>query len=302
MVSSIQHLSREEINDDTWDETILRSINSNIYATTTWLDNMSPNWGALIIGNYDTVMPLTFKKKWGVRYLAQPAFTQSLGIFSAVSLPPDVVVTMIENAKKISAYAAININVEIDHPLLIKRKNYCLNIADNYQTVSASYHNVLLKNLKRSTKNMLRYKTGKDIQLPVILFEALYAHNLRLKKQYYNRIMQLATNPPKHATSFTREIRDNNNDILSASLFFKYRNRIYNIISATSSKGKKMEATRYLYDNLIREFCGSNYVLDFEGGNTPGIEQFYQQFGALPEYYYALTWNNLKWPLKLLKK
>src|SRR5450631_777888 len=38
--------------------------------------------GALISGDFDAVMPLTWNKKFGFKYLYQPYFTVPLGVFS----------------------------------------------------------------------------------------------------------------------------------------------------------------------------------------------------------------------------
>ncbi len=40
-------------------------------------------WDALVLDDYQAVMPLTWRSKFGIRYLYQPAFTQQTGIFSA---------------------------------------------------------------------------------------------------------------------------------------------------------------------------------------------------------------------------
>jgi hypothetical protein len=42
---------------------------------------VAQSWDALIWGDYEFVMPLTPKRKWGITYLYQPTFCQQLGIF-----------------------------------------------------------------------------------------------------------------------------------------------------------------------------------------------------------------------------
>lgn len=41
---------------------------------------MAKNWDALVLNDYEAVMPLTWNKKYGICYLYQPPFTACLGI------------------------------------------------------------------------------------------------------------------------------------------------------------------------------------------------------------------------------
>ena len=90
--------------------------------------------------------------------------------------------------------------------------------------------------------------------------------------------------------------------MLAISLFFFDSRRIYNVVSSVTVAGRKLNANYFLYDELIKEFSEKKIILDYEGSNVPGIEMFYRKFGATPEPYYFLKWNDLKWPLKLFKK
>src|ERR1700712_3420862 len=52
------------------------------YAEPFYLDRMAKQWSALVLGDYDAVMPLPWNRKWGFRYVYNPAFVPQLGIFS----------------------------------------------------------------------------------------------------------------------------------------------------------------------------------------------------------------------------
>ena len=80
--SDIRFLNRGEIDLEKWDRCIQDAPNGIIYARSFYLDAMAKNWSALVSGDYDMVMPLTWNRKYGFRYLYQPAFTAQLGLFS----------------------------------------------------------------------------------------------------------------------------------------------------------------------------------------------------------------------------
>ena len=78
----IKYFQHSEIDKAKWDAYIEKSSNVMLYAYSWYLDIVSPNWVALIKGDYKVVFPLPAKKKLGVSYISQPLFTQQLGLFS----------------------------------------------------------------------------------------------------------------------------------------------------------------------------------------------------------------------------
>ncbi len=77
----IRYLKRQEIDPAKWDACIDKAPNGLVYAYSFYLDNMARQWDALVWNDYEAVMPLTWNKNWGIKYLYQPPLTQQLGIF-----------------------------------------------------------------------------------------------------------------------------------------------------------------------------------------------------------------------------
>ena len=78
---AINYLTYQQIDKVKWDACIKEASNGLIYGYSFYLDTMSKNWDALVLNDYEAVMPLTWNKKYGICYLYQPPFTASLGIF-----------------------------------------------------------------------------------------------------------------------------------------------------------------------------------------------------------------------------
>jgi len=68
----IKYLKHTEINYAAWDACVKQSPNALLYAYSWFLDMAADQWDALVYGNYDAVMPLPWRKKWGIQYLYQP--------------------------------------------------------------------------------------------------------------------------------------------------------------------------------------------------------------------------------------
>ena len=81
---NIQYLTNQQIDKARWDHCIDNAGNGLIYAYSFYLDTMAENWDALVMNDYEVVMPLTWKKKYGIRYLYQPFLTAQLGVFGKI--------------------------------------------------------------------------------------------------------------------------------------------------------------------------------------------------------------------------
>ena len=69
----IRYLSHTEIDKKKWDDCIAHSHFETLYPYSWYLDAVSPGWYALVRDDYEMVMPLTWKRTYGVRMLIQPA-------------------------------------------------------------------------------------------------------------------------------------------------------------------------------------------------------------------------------------
>ncbi|HQD08734.1 MAG TPA: hypothetical protein PLQ65_03660, partial [Flavihumibacter sp.] len=81
--STIRLLRREALDENRWQACIDKAANGLIYGQHYYLDASTENWWALVAGDYETVMPLTWRKKNLFSYLFQPLWCQQLGLFSS---------------------------------------------------------------------------------------------------------------------------------------------------------------------------------------------------------------------------
>ena len=96
-------------------------------------------WGALIVDDYRMVMPLTWKKKWGIKYLYQPPFIQQLGVFSETQISDDELALFIKAMKRHFRFAEIFLNFQNQTTLALARQNYVLSLASGYEQLRVGY-------------------------------------------------------------------------------------------------------------------------------------------------------------------
>ena len=299
----INYVAREAIDIAKWDRCIDEAKNGLIYAYSIYLDNMATHWDALVLNDYEAVMPLTWNKKWGIKYLYQPPFTQQLGIFGRRIINEQDIRSFITIAKEKFPFAEIFLNALNPYVETEKKNNYILNLNDGYEKIHASYKKNLLQNLKDSKKNNLVYSIGMDYKQAIDFYVSRYSNRMpHTTRKDYQRFFKVCDLLNEKKMLFIRKVSLPNNELLAIALFFKDNKRLYNIMPTTLLKGRGLKANHFLIDELIIEFAGKNIILDFEGSDIAGIARFYQQFGSSNEPYYFLRYNNLPWFARLFKK
>ena len=304
---SVEYITYRKIDKQKWDACINRSQNRLIYAKSFYLDAMAENWDALVLNNYEAVMPLTWKRKWGISYLYQPAFVQQGGIFFSEPLSEEILNTFIEKAFSYFKFAEITLNYLNDSKLISKadislRNNFLLRLHKTYSETKQTYSSITIKNLKRAANAGLSYHFTSDYLSILKLYKKLYAERLPYFTQddYYNFSL-ICKKLSEENNLIVRKVTNSENELLAAAVILIDRNRLYNLVSCITQKGKLAQANYFLYDQLIQEFSNSKFILDFEGSDVKGIAEFYNRFNPQNEPYPFVKVNNLPALIKIFK-
>ncbi len=297
-MQSIQYLLQHQIDKVKWDECVASSGNGLIYGYSFYLDAIAKNWDAIVLGDYQAVMPLLWNKKYGIRYLYTPPFVQQLGIFSTIAINTEMENAFITLLRTRFKFAELFVNFKTGK----EQPNFILPLYQPYDILQKGYKNDLRQNLKHAAKFPLHYSVDSNFVDAIGIYKKLYSnrmpHITALDYKNFAKVCQAAANKN---FLLIRKVIDNSNNILAISIFFNDNKRLYNIMPAVNIAGKQCNANHYLVDNLIKEFANSKLILDFEGSSIAGIANFYKKFGAINEPYFFMRYNNLPWPIKYLK-
>lgn len=299
---NIKHLRHSEINKKKWDDAITISENALVYALSWYLDIVSPNWEALIVGDYEIVMPLTVRKKYGLKYIIQPPFTQQLGIFnqSGTKVNVDLFLDKIP-----SCYMYVNINFNsgnskgFKHSYL-KRLNYELDLDSSYENIHSGFNTNTKRNIKKSLQKDLKIRN--DIKLEELIdFKKKHAVE-KISDKHYDILKQLCLNAEMIGVGRSESVVEvDDGNLVSATFLIEKFDRIIYLISASSIIGKEKSANFFLINELIKKNSSKKRILDFEGGIISGLSRFFKGFGAHEKEYYNVIINRLPWPLKHLR-
>ena len=302
---NIQLLKRKEIEDSKWNNCISNAGNGLIYGYSYYLDAMVKHWDALVLGDYDTVMPLTRNKKYGIHYLYQPPFTASLGVFGNNISPPLLNDFLLAIPKKFR-YWDISLNhgnfFQLSGFNLYERINYTLSLKDNYDSIAECFRDNIKRNVKKSEQ--LKDSIQKDINVEavIVLAKEQLQHFTNLSDSDFEQFKKLfgILYDKEMATSYG--IRTSSGQLIASAAFFFSHQRAYYILVGNHPNGKTSGASHALINTFIKDHAGQNVLLDFEGSDIRNLAFFYSSFGATEEKYAAIKLNRLPLYLRWLKK
>ena len=299
----------EQIDRMKWDYCIAHAHNGLVYAESVFLDSMAGHWDALILGDYEAVMPITWRKKYGIAYLYQPAFVQQGGIFSPVSLSESIIHLFLSALLEQFSFAEIALNfgntTESNLPFSIrKRNNYILSLENDYMSIQAQFHPSVKRKLKNLVNLPLRYQSSNHYLQAIELFQKLYGKKIKSAKEAdYSHLKALCEQLWKDNRVVVRSVYStDNNELLAQVLLLQDGKRLYNIIPCLTEQGKQLSANYFLYNELIKEFAGQPLLLDFEGSDIPGVAFFYEKFTTRNQSYPFLRFNRLPWLIRVFKR
>ncbi len=228
-----------------------------IYADSFYLDQMA-EIGMLLYDDYEAVMPLTWKTKWGIRYLYQPAFIQQGGVFSSDQLNTELIQHMLDKAFSEFPFAEITLN----HGNEIKpgtaqlqtslRNNFILNLQRSYEQLYENYDASFTKSLRRIKKFELQYAVSEDHKKIIQLYQDLYGKRLPFfSGKDFLHIENICEQLAAEGNLISRNVTNTRNELLAAVILLKDEKRLFNIISCITEAGKKLEANYFLYDQVI---------------------------------------------------
>ncbi len=307
----IAFLENNQIERTKWNNCIKQSVNGLVYAYDWYLDIVAENWAALIENDYESVMPLVYRKKAGMHYIFPPIFTQQLGIFSKSLLDQNICNRFITAIPSKFRFIEYNLNSynQIDKEKFDTRENinHLLDLINNYENISSNYSENLKRNLKKAEKSVLNISGNIKPEEIIELFAENKGKEIkRFDKDDYLLLQRLIYKGIHNNMTENLGVYTEHNELCAAAVFFINGHRAIFLFSATNETAKKTFAMPLLIDSFIRKNAGSNLILDFEGSNNTNLARFYKSFGSQTVTYDTLVINKLPFYLKftvnLIKK
>lgn len=301
----ISYLQQKYIDKKKWDKCIENAANGLIYSYSFYLDAMSENWDALIVNDYEMVMPLTWKKKFTIYYLYPPFFTASLGVFGN-NISAGTVKLFLENIPAKFKYWDFYLNRDnlfsIPEFPMYERSNYILPLSENYDILKSRYASSHVRNIKRAIQSGNKVEKNIDIRNVIALSKDQAKSFSPIEENNYSDFERLFKLLKEKNQAVTYGVFSSQNKLVASCAYFFSNKRAYYILVGNHPDGKTSGASHLLIDAFIKENAEKDLILDFEGSNISSLAFFYKSFGSFLEKYPGIKRNKLPVIAKLFKQ
>jgi hypothetical protein len=152
--SQIHFLASSQIDKEKWDRAIANSAQGHIYSTSTYLDLFTEQWGGLVKGDYDIVMAIPYKSKWGIRYCYTPVGIAQLGL-CGVGITPEVEHSFMDVLHQEFKYGRLHLGPALSSAMaekyqVIWKHNFILPLNLSYQELYQNYTKDAKRNLRKA--------------------------------------------------------------------------------------------------------------------------------------------------------
>lgn len=298
-MSTLQYIKHQDIDFKKWDNTILHSQIPFVFAQSFYLNGTCPNWDALVIGDYETVFPITYKTKFGYRYLPQPPFTSQLGACGKLSLEVEQQFYnyILEHFRLIDL--ELNVTNQLKSEFISPKNTYTLNYSEGYK-----FNQNTKRNIAKAIENGFVVESVKSqdiIQLSQNYLNPFLENEVGLSKATVSLLDNLLKNADLAGQLYTFQVLDKNNTIKALGHFICNGKHALYLKGTNFDKADNSGSMHLLMKQAIEFFADKATFFDFGGGSKQGLANFYMGFGGQVMTYSFLQVNKLPRLIKILK-
>ncbi|MDD7914759.1 hypothetical protein [Polaribacter ponticola] len=301
----IKYIKRQDLDIVKYDNCIKKSIQSRVYAFSWYLDIVADNWDVLVLGDYNAVMPISWRKKYGFKYVYPPFWLLELGIFS-LSKNVDAnnfVKLLFSKFKSVELRLNTQNTFEIIDSYFIEKKMQFISLKKDYDTVFSLYRKDRRKDLQKAKKADLIEKWNDKPEKLIQLFkDNVGKRTPNIVEKDYKVLEKIIKLSIKNRVGELLSIYNKADELVAAGFFLKHNDTITILVSSTNFKNRKNGANTFLIDRAIYRFHKNYDFFNFGGSSMKTIANYFLSFGASNEVYQQVMFRNLPWFLKLFKK
>lgn len=282
---NIRYLRHSEIDFDKWDVCLRNSTSPMIYAESWYLDVVaSGEWDGLVAGDYEVIMPLPRKRKFGIiPHFYQPPFCQQLGVFAPETPSEELIGGFISKIPPLPY--RLNLNYDNPAPNATQRDNFCLPLNAEFAVITENFSQNTRRNIakaKESEVSVSRDNSPRAAGYFIEFYQTQPKPYELADQSLLNTLLYAANEKGRVEFYFARSAE---RDLLAALALLLYEGRLTYFMPISSTEGKEHRAMFLIIENIIETYQQSEFILDFEGSMLPNLARFYQGFGAENQPY-----------------
>ncbi len=283
--------NRAEIDVTEWDKYLHYSSSQQIELSSWYLDIVAQHWGAFYHNASGARIPVAYHTKWiFIKQVYRPAFIQQMNIISQNTLDVKDRLKLIQTIKQKFPCGQFNSGLTITDSKI--RKNYVLSlISYNQQGVQlfSAHHR---KEIVLASSKNLNIQLSNQIEVFIDHYQTFSLSKLGHSGIEKHLLEQLILSSLNKENGILLMVFDESNQPLAGAFFLSYKRRLVYLMSYTNPEAKKKNAMYGLLKYVFDHYKDTHDVFDFEGSDIPGIQFFFEGFGATLQNYSEWIWRD----------
>jgi hypothetical protein len=299
----IKYIKRKVVDTVKYDACIEKSVHARIYAFSWYLDIVADHWDVLVLDDYQAVMPITWRKKFGIKYAYPPLWLLELGVFSLDE--NQEIKPFLEVLYSKFKFAELRLNTKNKYlklESLTPKQFQFLDLEIGYESIFKGYNRNRKREIIKANKHHLIENWIDNPEKLITIFKSNIAERVKgISDNDYSNLLNLMNLSIKKGVGELLTIYDANTKLVAAAFFLKYKNKVTQLVCASDISNRNNGAHTFFNDRAIFKYQPHFNVYNFGGSSMENIANYYSSFGALTEEYQQIKYNNLPFFIKLLK-
>ena len=283
----IRYIEREKLDIKKYNACIEQSINHKVYGYSWYLDIVANNWGILIYGDYQYVMPIPWRKKYGIHYVYTPEWTQQLGVFSEHKIDANLIEKFLKKIPKKFKKITINFNSGNFNSKFETKLNFLLPLKKSHNDIVDGFSKSRKRDFKITLKNSIELMNSDHCNDLIELFISQKKDTINIIPSSYEKLESLVSYLIEYREIRIVKATNKSNELLGGAIFIIENSTIYYLFSTVNKEGSEKYIMTKILDSIIKQYSETDYIFDFEGSMVPGIAHFFKSFGAKEEEYFS---------------
>ena len=300
----IKYTQRKDLDVEKYDACIEKSLQSNIYGFSWYLDIVAENWDALVLEDYDAVMPIPWRKKYSIKYVYPPFWLLQLGIYSKEVVDEnEFLIHLLDKFTYLDLRMNKANSFGMFHQFLRKKEYQELSLEKEYVSIVGDFKKDRKKDLQKANKFDLTEKWNDDYSHLIQLFkENVGKRTPNINEKDYQTLERLIVACLEKNKGEILSIYDKNNQLVASGFFLKLQQEITILVSSTDFKNRKNGANTFLIDRAMFKYQKNFKTFNFGGSSIPSVALFFQSFNAKTITYKEIKMNKLPFVYRLFKR
>lgn len=318
-------LSLKEIDFKKWDKCIDLSLNGTVFGHSWYLNLVCENWEAIVLDDYEAVMPLPIGKILKYPAVISPCLAPQLGVFSPRLPAPEIIDAFLSLLRSRFRYIKIGLNkynLIGDEEFKIKTaRSFNLDLIHSHSKLCQAYSRETKQTIETGLSNQVTVLKGVPFQEFIQFYQSLCSGSSKTGNEiFYNKLRRVISFSILHRFGELFGAYSAENNLTAVAFVIRTPQRITLLVSAMQNDQSGISAFSILLDHLLKQYAEKNLTIDFEilpcpERYLPGGRSFsdksdlmyifsiiYAGFGAKMFNYPIILFNKLPWYIKSLKK